>query len=598
MFIYFLLIYISVNATVYGQKPNVIIVITDDQGVGEFSYYGNPIAQTPNIDKLANNSVRMEQFHVAPMCTPTRGQLLSGLDAFRNNAVNVSSGRSLLRADIKTIADYFKQAGYRTALFGKWHLGDNYPFRPADRGFDETLWFPSSHINSVPDQWNNDYTDDTYIHNGVKQAYKGYCTDVFFNEAMKWIQKPGKKPFFIYLAPNAAHSPHYVDEVYKKPIRKAVEENATMFAHLSKEQTESIVSFLAQGTTIDVNMGKLDRFLEAKKILNNTILVFLTDNGSTWGNDYYNAGMKGRKTTLWEGGHRVPCFIRWPKGNIIPRPVNELCHVQDLVPSLLDAAGIPYKQPFDGVSLLPLWKGTKTTLPSRKLVINYSRMPGMKLSNGNDATVPGIEGSAVLWKQWRLLENAALYNLAIDPFQTKDVAAQHPEVVAEMRKHLLHWWEEVKDQVVKPQRVQIGNPKENPTLLTACEWLDVFVDMQKQVRLGDERNGVFHLDVARAGTYTFELRRWPREANTPLNASVTEIVMPDGSIMKEGKKIPIANAALVINNITDNNPIENNKEYILFKKELPAGNITLQATFLDNNGKELLGAYYVYVKKI
>jgi arylsulfatase A-like enzyme len=581
----------------FSQKPNVIIVMTDDQGIGEFSYYGNPIAKTPNVDKLANESIRMEQFHVAPMCTPTRGQLMSGLDAFRNNAVNVSSGRSLLRADIKTVANYFQEAGYRTALFGKWHLGDNYPFRPSDRGFEETLWFPSSHINSVPDHWNNDYFDDTYIHNGKKEAYNGYCTDVFFDETIKWIQKPSKKPFFVYLAPNAAHSPHYVAESYKAPIRKAVEENKSLFKHLTKEQIEDIIGFLAQGSTIDENMGKLDRFLSAKKLLENTILIFMTDNGSTWANDYYTAGLRGRKTTLWEGGHRVPCFIRWHKGKLQPRPIHELSHVQDLVPTLLDAAKINYSQKFDGISLLPLWKGSTSKLPDRKLVVNFSRMPGMKLNNGKDATVPSVEGSAVLWKQWRFLENKELYNLAMDPFQTKDVSEQHPEVVQEMRGHLMNWWEGVKNQVLEPQRVIIGSSQENPTLLTACEWLDVFVDMQKQVRRGEMKNGTFYLDVAQDGEYTFEMRRWAKEAKTPLNQGLPSIPMPDGTVMVEGKMLPIAKANLMINSEVISNSTEQNSEQISFKTTLKAGKITLKATFLDENDKELLGAYYVYVTR-
>lgn len=170
-----------------GRRPNVILVMTDDQGYGEFGWTGNPLARTPHIDRLASESIRLTDFHVAPMCTPTRGQLLTGLDAFRNGAVNVSSGRTLLRPELETIADVFGAAGYRTGIFGKWHLGDNYPFRPEDRGFDEALWFPSSHISSVPDFWENDYFDDTYIRNGGRVAYKGYCTDIFFREPVQQL---------------------------------------------------------------------------------------------------------------------------------------------------------------------------------------------------------------------------------------------------------------------------------------------------------------------------------------------------------------------------------------------------------------------------
>lgn len=180
-------------------NPNVIIVMTDDQGYGELSCHGNPVLKTPQLDKLHDRSIRFTDFHVAPMCAPTRGQLMTGLDAARNGTINVSSGRGLLRPpELNTMADIFASNGYRTGIFGKWHLGDNYPFRPEDRGFQETVWFPSSHISSVPDFWGNDYFDDTYITNGKCQSFKGYCTDIFFDEALKFISNSAKsgKPFF------------------------------------------------------------------------------------------------------------------------------------------------------------------------------------------------------------------------------------------------------------------------------------------------------------------------------------------------------------------------------------------------------------------
>ncbi len=193
-------------------RPNVIIVMTDDQGYGDLGCHGNPVLRTPHLDRLHSQSVRFTQFHVAPMCTPTRGQLMTGVDALHNGAMNVSSGRALLRREFPTLPEMFRAGGYATGLFGKWHLGDNYPFRPEDRGFDETVWFPSSHINSVPDHWDNDYFDDTYIHNGRRRAYRGYTTDVFFNEAMAWMSRQSKagKPFLCFIPTAAAHWPHFV----------------------------------------------------------------------------------------------------------------------------------------------------------------------------------------------------------------------------------------------------------------------------------------------------------------------------------------------------------------------------------------------------
>ncbi len=201
------------------------------------------------------------------------------------------------------------------------------------------------------------------------------------------------------------------------------------------------------GANIDENMGKLDRFLKDTGRLENTIVIFLTDNGSTMGEEYFNAGMRGKKTQLWEGGHRVPCFIRWPGGNLgTPREISELSHVQDLLPTIADLVGInEVPNVLDGVSLAPLLRGRASELKDRMLVINYSRMPNFQVSftSGNPA-IPQRDGAAVLWKQWRLIENRSLYDVKADPLQQRDVAAEHPEVVTRMRAHLDGWWDSLK----------------------------------------------------------------------------------------------------------------------------------------------------------
>ena len=583
------------------KQPNLIVVMTDDQGYGEFSIHGNPITETPNIDRLATQSIRLTDFHVAPMCTPTRGQFLTGLDAFRNGAINVSSGRTLLRPELKTIADVFKAEGYRTGLFGKWHLGDNYPFRPEDRGFEETIWFPSSHINSVPDFWDNDYFDDTFIHNGKREKFKGYCTDVFFEEAMRWInfENQGNRPFFAFIPLNAAHWPWFVPDKYRQPIRDTMEANPDVVKHLNKGKRESLVSFLAMGANIDENIGNLDQFLKKSGLLDNTIVVFLTDNGSTMGQDYYNAGMRGKKTTLWEGGHRVPCFIRWPAGDIgKPRDIDELSHVQDLLPTLADLAGVknPSKN-LDGLSLAPVFRGQKETLSDRMLVINYSRMPQFKVSYTKlNPAIPLRDGAAVLWKQWRLLENRELYNVKDDLHQDHDLAKQHPEIVAKMRDYLNTWWGGVKDQVMEPQRVIIGSDAENPSYLSACEWLDIFVDQQAQIRWGIRENGAWHLNVDQAGEYTFELRRFPSESGLAFSDPVAEKEVTDGVFVR-GKAFPIIKAKIQIGDVSMNKPVPAGATSVSFKIKIPAGNIKLQTWLIGPGDKAVSGASYVSAKR-
>jgi arylsulfatase A-like enzyme len=551
---------------------------------------------------VASESLRLTDFHVAPMCTPTRGQLMSGCDAFRNGATNVSSGRTLLRPELETIADVFHDDGYHTGIFGKWHLGDNYPFRPEDRGFEEALWFPSSHMNSVPDFWDNDYFDDTYIHNGRRTKVEGYCTDVFFREAMKWIERntAESRPFFVYLPLNAAHWPWFVPDAYRQPVRDAMKQHSEVVEHLDAAQRESLVSFLAMGANIDDNVGRLDQFLKDNQLRDNTILVFLTDNGSTFGPRYFNAGMRGSKTTLWEGGHRVPCFIRWPAGELGPsREINTLSHVQDLLPTTAELAGIQNIPPqLDGISLAPIFRRENVPWPDRMLVINYSRMPMFKVTytTGNPA-IPQRDGAAVLWRHWRWLENRELYNVKTDPHQDHDVAADHPEVVAKMRSHLEAWWDRVDDRVMEPQRVIIGSDRENPMMLTACEWLDVFVDQQVQIRRGVRKNGAWHLNVQRAGTYLFELRRWPRESHLRLDATVDATPVTDGQYV-EGVAIPIVSARIRIGQYSEESLPDEGQQSVSFKVPLQAGDAELQTWFLDKDRQELLGAYYVYVERI
>ncbi|MEM8901654.1 MAG: sulfatase-like hydrolase/transferase, partial [Bacteroidota bacterium] len=520
---------------------------------------------------------------------------------FRNGAINVSSGRTLLRPELATIADIFSENGYATGLFGKWHLGDNYPFRPEDRGFDEALWFPSSHVNSLPDYWDNDYFDDTYIRNGQRETVTGYCTDVFFDEGIKWMQEMANsdKPFFTYVALNAAHWPHFVPDHYRGPIKEAMEKQPKLFENIDADKRKELVSFLAMGANIDDNMGKLQSFLEESGLDDNTIVVFLTDNGSTFGQDYFNAGMKGKKTTLWEGGHRVPLLIKTPAHlSKQPATIDELCHVQDLFPTLAHMSGIQeIPEGLDGVNLSPILTGEKEALEDRMLVINYSRMPMFKVTyTTENPAIPMKDGAGVLWKNWRLLENRELYDITADPHQDHDVASEHPEVVAKMRAHLDAWWDEVKGTVNEPQRVIIGSKHENPMLVSACEWLDVFVDQQIQTRYGPKENGVWHLRVAEAGEYEFELRRWPQESGFRLREGIPEKKVTDGTFIK-GVSFPIHSAQLTVGNESKLVEVAEEDVSANFSFELEAGDIEIQSWFNDENEEPILGAYYMYVAR-
>lgn len=599
------LLVVSTGFAFAGERPNVIVIMTDDQGYPEISAHGNPVLKTPNLDSLHSESVRLTDFHVAPMCTPTRGQFLTGLDAAKNGAINVSSGRTLLRPELRTMADFFRDAGYATGLFGKWHLGDNYPFRPQDRGFSETLWFPSSHINSTPDVWNNDYFDDTYHRNGVLTEYEGYCTDVFFDESMMWMQEQAQSnsPFFTFLPTNAPHWPFWVPSDYTEEMTVQVTkaEVAGILKPRPPQKRDDLIKYLAMIKNIDDNIGRLESFLKETNLYENTILIFLTDNGSTLGETYFPAGMRGKKTQLWEGGHRVPCFIRWPKGNLKEGiDIGGLTQVQDLLPTLLRLCEVNPDTPknFDGIDLSKVLQRKEKIDPERMLVINYSRMPqGFEYPAPDSPSIMRRDMAGVLWKRWRLLEDRELYNLDTDPLQQTNVIEDHPDIAANMRHTLNQWWKEVGPIANEPQRIIIGHEKENPMMLTACEWLDVFIDQQRQVRRADLKNGYWELDVAEAGTYEFELRRWPRESGLGLREGLPPTAVTDGELV-EGVELDITSARMKIGRFDARKKLGPNSKHATFKGFLNRGPKRLYTWFVDSNNQAIVGAYYVYVRRL
>ena len=601
------------------KKPNVIVIMTDDQGYPELSMHGNPILKTPNLDKLGKNSVRFKNFHVTPMCAPTRGELLTGLDNAVNQLSNVSSGRSLLKSGIPTMGNIFGSNGYSTGIFGKWHMGSNYPYRPQDRGFDESVWFPSSHIGSVSDFWGNDYFDDTYWHNGKKQKYEGYCTDIFFNESKRFIEESIEqdKPFFAYIATNTPHGPFYPKDEDYEVLEELFEKSELAD---QKELKIQLVKYLAMIRNIDTNIGELNDFLEKKGLLNDTIIIFLTDNGSIMGKSYFNAGMRGMKTELWEGGHRVPLFIKWKNGDFkkAGNEVEGLCKVTDIVPTLVELCDlkISNKSSLKGISLASILNGKEEISKDRKLIINYSRMPNfISYPIPHGQTILKKEGAVVLWKGWRLLESRELYNLENDPKQQLNVYDENPGIVQILEKELNRWWDSVKEDANEVQRIIIGSAHENPTKLTAIDWLDVFVDQQQQISYGARKNSYWCLEVDNAGEYEIELRRWPKETNASINGEPNAL----GGRKAKTYALPITQASIYIGglelrSISDKNPygfegltknVNSEDKFIRFNVNLKKGPIYLHTFFHLDEGsstrgadQNLIGAYYVYVKKL
>jgi arylsulfatase len=574
------------------ERPNVIVLLTDDQGYGDFSCHGNPVLRTPHLDTLWRESVRFTDFHVAPMCTPTRGQLMTGIHGLRNGAMNVSSGRDLLRRDLPTMADVFRAVGYRTGQFGKWHLGDIYPYRPKDRGFDRTLCFRSSYIGSAADAWNNDYFNDRYRFDDKLQPVKGYCTDVFFDEAIRWIKERGAEgePFFAYIPTNTPHGPLFVPPRYREQYEAALAGRG-----LDEDYRKALARFFGMIANIDDNVGRLEATLEETGLRENTIVVFLTDNGGTAGVRFFNAGMRGHKVQLWEGGHRVPCFVRWPAAGIGGgRDIGALTEVQDLLPTLIDLCGLkgPAGAKFDGTSLAASLRGEpQPSLDDRMLVVQFSRMPRGTVAR------PKKDDAAVLWRKWRLVGGKRLYDLATDPHQDRDVAAEHPEIAARLQEHYDQWWAPIEPTLDTFQPSVLGSDQQNPTRLCASEWADVFLDQSGQVRAGVPTNGLWHVEVEQPGEYELALCRWPREAKAALTAATPPHVGEDCRL-PAGKALPIARARLRVGTHDVDRPVAEDDREATFTVALPKGRTTVETWFYDEQGQELCGAYYVYVRRL
>jgi arylsulfatase A-like enzyme len=556
------------------RRPNILIVMTDDQGYGDFSCHGNPVVKTPNLDKLHARSVRFVDFHSAPMCTPTRGQIMTGRDAVRNGATSVTGGRAFMRPGLLTLPQFLRMLGYRTGIFGKWHLGDNYPHRPMDRGFEEAVYHQGWGMTAAP-EFLGKYIDGRYFHNGVEKPFKGYMTDLWFDKAMAWMKEchEKKEPFLCYLPTNAPHGPHVVPEKYSK---------------LYKGQKAA--NFFGMIANIDENIARLDAFMQESGLAENTIVIFMTDNGGTAGVSVFNGGLRGNKTTFYEGGHRVPCWVSWPAGKFgPPRDVNVPAQMQDIFPTLIDLAGAkaPKDAGFDGTSLGGLLRGSDKTLADRMLVVQYSRAKLTKYE------------SCVIWNQWRLVHGTELYDVRADRGQKNDLAAEHPDVAKKMKDHYEKWWTDLEPVSGKFVATTIGSKVQPLTNLTSSDWQDLYTDNAGHVSqaAGGPRGGVWHIDVAADGEYEIALRRWPRELDLPLNAGLP--APPPQLKMKEVAVLPIAVANLIIHEKTAavKSPAKDAKEIVL-RVTLRSGTTTMQAWFQDAAGKDLAGAFYAYVRKV
>ncbi|MGD9417634.1 MAG: arylsulfatase [Verrucomicrobiota bacterium JB025] len=576
------------------QKPNVVLVITDDQGYGDLSCHGNPVVKTPEIDKLHGESVRLTDFHVSPTCAPTRGALMSGHFTNRAGPWHTIMGRSFLFEGEKTLGGVFAENGYTSGMFGKWHLGDNYPFRPEDRGFTEVVRHGGGGVGQTPDAWDNAYFDDHYWHNGVLKPYEGYCTDVFFGEATRFIDESiaAKKPFFAYVATNAPHGPFVCPDKYWKPYLEELKK-------IGYKKPEALAIFFGMIANIDENVGKLRAHLEEKGVADNTIFIFMTDNGTASGGRLFNAGMRGNKGAEFDGGHRVPFFVHWPEGKLEGGvDVDRLTAHIDVLPTLIELCGLqPLEDDYkvDGKSLVPLLENPQAEWPERVLVTDSQRVRDpVKWKN-----------CATMTDRWRLINGKGLYDIKADPGQKTDLAKKHPEVVSELRAAYDAWWADISPVFETDARIIVGNDAENPLELTAHDWLTengIYPPWnQTAIRQGLEVSGVWAIHVETAGKYKVSLRRWPATKDAPINAELpegAEVQGLDAYRNVPGVSIGAKQAGLEIAGKKLEKPVEGDAKSVDFELELEQGDAYLGAWFLTGDEGKKVGAYYVDVEKL
>lgn len=476
-------------------RPNVLLILSDDQGYGDFSGTGNPVVATPVLDRFAREGIQFDRFFVSPVCAPTRASVLTGRWWLRTGVWGVTQGKENMRPAEVTLAEAFKAAGYRTGCFGKWHNGEQFPFTPPGQGFDEFLGFNNGH-------WNN-YFDTELIRGSQFVKTKGFITDVLTDAAIAFMEKNRGQPFFCYVPFNTPHAPFQVPDQYFDKYK-------------ARGQNDVLATVYGMCENIDDNVGRLLATLERLKLRENTIVLYFSDNGAN--TDRYNAGMRGRKGSVHEGGTRVPLWMQWPARFKQPRVVTEIAAHIDLFPTLLELCDVPPPPgpKIDGVSLVPLLEGKATDWPERTLFAYQSR------------GAPEIgKRDAVRTQRYRAVRDVSdrdnqtgadgwqLYDMRNDPGEKMDLAKREPDLVRRLATAYTNWFADVTSAGFNQPLIPVGYDEQNPVRIYAPQasftagihffagsgfandWLTGWRSLKDRIS--------FQLEVAHAGAFEVEL---------------------------------------------------------------------------------------------
>ena len=463
--IFLLILFVSCTKQVE-QKPNIILIITDDQGYGDIGYNGNPHIKTPNLDLLATNSMRFNNFYVSPVCAPTRSSLLTGRYSLRTGVTDTYNGGAMMSNDEITLAEILKENNYQTGIFGKWHLGDNYPFRPTDQGFHESLIHLSGGIGQVGDftnyyKGNRSYFDPILWHNNEQKKYEGYCSDIFTDEAIKFIEENKSNQFFCYLSFNAPHTPLQVPDkyydLYKNVDPSVISESEKI--SMTEKNVLDAKRIYGMVTNIDDNVGKLVSKLKELNIDKNTILIFMTDNGPQ--QFRYVSNLRGLKSSVYNGGIKVPFYLSYPKIHDAGLDIDNFSAHIDVLPSLLDLCDIetPKNIKIDGKNFL-----NKST-EERSFFSYWTRKSpelyqNMSLNKGNYKLVGNTNYDSPI-------ERFELFDIDNDPYEMENLIENKKELAIQMKLEMDNIYNELinSKNIKNKPRIIIGSEFENPTYL-------------------------------------------------------------------------------------------------------------------------------------
>lgn len=530
----------------WAKPPNIVYILSDNQSYYEMSCHGHAQIKTPHIDRFAKESVEFTHFYAPPYCSPSRSVILTGQPAMRSGVFTTIAGRSIMHRDLTTLPDILKKNGYRSGIFGKWHLGFSYPHRPQDRGFDEVFIHRGGGVGQMEDYFGNTHYDTTFIHNGKVTPSKGFSTDTLFNRAMDFVESKKDQPFFCFVSTPVTHSPHFGPK--------------DLVAKLKADGIKGDLGLFAQVQNLDTNIGRMLDKLDALGLAENTIVIYASDQGM---NDRGAPHGDNRLGIPYDPAQQVPFFIRVPGAK--PRVCERLAGMIDFFPTMLDFCGIEVPDVCDGLSLKPLILQETDGYPAdRTLIIQCPR----------GRVAKKWKNSSVKTDRWRLVDGEKLYDIQADPRQKTDVASKHADVVSKLRAEYENYWTGIPDQSTTLSRHLLGAKECPEVMLNGTDWYAGGSPWASS-HFRKPGNGKWAVSIVTDGRYQFECRHFPREADKAMNQTHAKIQI--GEVVKEIQISKDATAAR-------------------FELDLKAGDYDLQ-TWLGTGAKPI-GALFVHVTRI